>query len=113
MMSISWNNNPEVFPDSDMVVDMSVVEVGQPVLANKLPVSQQTFNAVSAKQFDELFQECDSLLGRRVASLGHHLIQYRKDHPLINYGQYQDIDIGGSEFPVGSVHGQTIRWLVR
>jgi hypothetical protein len=51
-MSIFGNNDPKIFTNSDVVSNLIEIEIGQPVIANKLSVSQQTINCLNAKQIN-------------------------------------------------------------
>ncbi len=43
-MPVFWNIDPEILPDPDVVSNPIVIQVSQPLVPDKLPVSQKTVN---------------------------------------------------------------------
>src|SRR5699024_440149 len=97
----------------DMVVYASGVQEGKPCTSDKSCVSHQVSNAVFTCQGAEATAKSHSFFGIGVASLVHHLEDYRKGHAFVDDAKSEDIDVSIAELPVGPVHRQGIRSLYR
>jgi len=62
-MPIFWNNDPKILTNSDVVSNLIEIEIHQPMIANKLSVTQQTFNGFNTKQFNVALHQFNTLTG--------------------------------------------------
>ena len=112
-MAVSWDRNPEILTNANVIPDTVDVEIPKPVRSDKLSVSEQAINGVNPKMINETLHELNALAGGWVAELGHHPEQDGKSNALVNNGKDKDVDVCRSKLPVGSIHGQPIRGLMR
>lgn len=108
---LSVPDDTEVLAYPDMVVYASGVQEGKPFTSDKFSVSHQVSNAVFTCQGAEATDKFHSFFGIGVASLVHHLEDYRKGHAFVDDAKSEDIDVSIAELPVGPVHRQGIRSL--
>ena len=106
-------DDTEVFAYPDMVVYASGVQESEPLASDKLFVSHQVSDAVLTCKRDEPLDELHSLFCVGVATLIHHLEDYRKGHAFVDDAESDDIDVSIAELPVCPVHRQGIRPLYR
>ena len=110
---LSVPDDAEVLAYPDMVVYASGVQECQPVTSNKFSVSHQVSDAAFTCQGAEATDKFHSLFGIGVASLVHHLEDYRKGHTFVDDAESEDVDVSIAELPVCPVHRQGIRPLYR
>ena len=79
--------HPEVVTDADMVLDRVVVEPLEPFVTDELPVCDQAFDAVAAKQADEPLHDIDSLPTVGVPAFRQEPEQDGERHMIIRYAQ--------------------------
>lgn len=90
---LSVPDDAEVFTYPDMVVYASGVQESEPFASNKLSVSHQVSDAVLTCKRDEPLDEFHSLFCVGVATLVHHLEDYRKGHSFVDYAESEDVDV--------------------
>ncbi len=110
---LSVPDDTEVLSYPDMVVYASGVQECKPFTSDKLSVSHQVGNAVFTCQGTEATDKFHSFFGIGVASLVHHLEDYRKGHAFVDDAESEDVDVSIAELPVCPVHRQGIRPLYR
>ena len=82
--------------------------------ADKLPVSHQAANCVTANHLKELTQQLDALLGIGVAPFGHDTKEKRKRDAVVapfdyrSGGQDEEVDGHPSKHPPGSIESQGV-----
>ena len=106
-------DDTEVFAYPDMVVYASGVQKSEPLASDKLSVSHQVSDAVLACKRDAPLNEFRSLFCVGVATLVHHLEDYRKGHAFVDDTESKYVDVSAAELPVCPVHGQGVRPLCR
>ena len=83
-VSVTGDVDPEVLYDADMVRNAQMIEICQPMLTDKLPVSQQALDVFNAEQTDKMFQQINAFLGRRITEFRHHSEEQRKCNAFIH-----------------------------
>ena len=106
-------DDTEVFAYPDMVVYASGFQESEPLASDKLSVSHQVSDAVHDCKRDEPLNEFRSLFCVGVATLVHHLEDYRKGHAFVDDAESKYVDVSAAELPVSSVHRQRVRSLYR
>ena len=101
---LSVPDDAEVLAYPDMVVYASGVQECQPFTSNKFSVSHQVSDAAFTCQGAEATDKFHSLFGIGVASLVHHLEDYRKGHAFVDDAESEDVDVSIAELPVCPVH---------
>ncbi len=105
-----------VFLKPDHVADVVFIQVGQPLLSNKLSIKGQSINVTGRKNPEKLFHQTDPLAGVGVSSLGF----LRQDSPDDGDGDFsnddadgQEVDCLATELPVGAIHRENVSsfWL--
>ena len=79
--------DPEIIPDTDMVLDSIVIEPSEPFFSDKLPVSDKTLDILPPEQANEPVHNVYPFLPVRVPSLGKKPEQNRERHMFIRYAQ--------------------------
>ena len=121
---LSVQDDTEVLAYPDMVVYASGVQEGKPFTSNKFSVSHQVSNAVFTCQGAEATDKFHSFFGIGVASLVHHLEDYRKCHAFVDDAKSEDIDVirslTGMSFRMSlamrsvlMTHSAISRWILR
>lgn len=86
-------DDTEVFTYPDMVVYASGVQESEPFASNKLSVSHQVSDAAFTCQGAEATDKFHSLFCVGVATLVHHLEDYRKGHAFVDDAESEDVDV--------------------
>ena len=80
-MSVSWNDDQEIRTNPNVVSNPIEIEVYNPMISDKLPVSQQAFNGVNAKQINVTLKQFNVLTGGGITKFWHNFIQMGKATP--------------------------------
>lgn len=99
-------DNPEVLPDTDVIPYATAVQPSYPIFSNKLPVGDQTVDAVLSEKADEALHDFLSLLPVGIATFREEVENQREGNPLVCHAQHQYVDVKLPELPVGTVHAQ-------
>ena len=110
---LTMPNDMEVLTYPDVVVYPSGVKEFEPFTSNELSVSHKVGNTALACKRDEPLNEFHSLFCVGVATLVHHLEDYRKGHAFVDDAESKYVDVSAAELPVSSVHRQRVRSLYR
>jgi hypothetical protein len=74
-----------------------------PVRADKLPVSRETLDPVSAELTEKMLEQGDPFEGVGIAAFVQEYPQERDSNAIIGDGKHENIDIQVAEFPVRAV----------
>ena len=78
-------------------------QILDPLLTNKLSITGEIVDLVSAKDVKKLVEEFDSLFCIGIASLGKEYPEHGKGRALMHHRQDQKINWYASEHPIGAV----------
>lgn len=98
--------NPEVLLDADVVADAVVVQPSDPLLPDKLAVSEQAVDTVRTEKVDITLQQGNPFKGVGVPALGQHGEHQWVGDPFVGDGQHEYVDVGLAELPVCTVDKQ-------
>ena len=97
---------PKILPDTQIISDVFVVEIFDPLLADKFAVSDKGADALGAEQPYKPVKKSCPLNPVGVAALVEHGKKQWKCNALVCHSEHKDIDVGLSEFPVGVIKAQ-------
>ena len=99
-------DNPNILPDTDIVLDPVVVKPANPLFADKLAVGHKAVDAVMPKKSDEPLHDNFPFLPIGIAALVQKAEQQWKGNAFVGDAEGEYIDVGLSELPVGAIHTQ-------
>ena len=97
---------PKILLDTQVVSDASVVEILDPLLADKFSVGNEGIDTLGAEQpYKSINQPCP-LFPVGIAAFIKHCKEQWKCDTFVCHSKHEDIDVDLSEFPVGAVKAQ-------
>jgi hypothetical protein len=60
-MPVSWNVDPKILTDPDVVTNPFLIKVRQPFVSDKLSVSQKAVNVINAEQVNVPIDQINTL----------------------------------------------------
>lgn len=104
-------DNPNVLPDVDKVSNPIDVEPANPLLADKLPISYNTVDAVLSEKSDKSLHYSLTFLPIEIPLLVQKTEQQWKGNTFVDDAEGEYIDVELTKFPVGAVHIQNQTFL--
>lgn len=104
---------PKILLDSQVVSDASVVEILDPLLADKLSVGNEGIDTLGAEQSYKSINQLCPLLPVGITTLVKQGKEQWKCDTLVCNSKHEDIDVDLTEFPVGAVKAQNQSCLDR
>ena len=97
---------PKILLDSQVVSDASIVELLDPLLADKLSVGNEGIDTLGAEQSYKSINQLRPFFPVGIAVFVEHGKEQRKGNTLVSDTKHKDIDVDLTEFPVGAVKAQ-------
>ena len=92
-------------------IDLSLYQIGEPILADELAIRAQVGHRRKAKEPIELFQKCNPFRRRRAAFLLQDHPQQWESDALMNKAECQDVQGRLAEVPIGAIYRDDPRRL--